>query len=63
MNTTTVSLNPGYFSQRSLLDWAFALLTLVGTLFAFTRYQHAMDIYEQVILLGTWPVLVWLAWF
>ncbi|MEN9888403.1 MAG: Cytochrome c biosis protein CcsA [Pseudomonadota bacterium] len=63
MNTTTVSLNPGYFSQRNLLDWAFAVLALVGTLFAFTRYQHAMDVYEQGILLCSWPAAVWLAWF
>ena len=63
MNTTTVSLNPGYFSQRSPLDWAFAVLSLLGTLFAFTRYQHAMDVYEQGILLCSWPAAVWLAWF
>ncbi|MBM3387375.1 MAG: c-type cytochrome biogenesis protein CcsB, partial [Betaproteobacteria bacterium] len=60
---TTVSLNPGYFSQRRPLDWAFAVLTLIGTLFAFVRYQHAMDVYEQVILLCCGPALVGLGWF
>jgi hypothetical protein len=38
---TTVTLNPGYFSSRSALDWGFALLALLGTVFAFTRYQHS----------------------
>ena len=31
---TTVTLNPGYFSSRSALDWGFALLALLGTVFA-----------------------------
>ena len=60
---TTVTLNPGYFSRRSLADWAFAALSLLGLVFAFVRYQHAMDVYEQGILLCTWPCVVWLAWF
>jgi len=60
---TTVTLNPGYFSRLSLADWAFAALSLLGMVFAFVRYQHAMDVYEQGILLCTWPCVVWLAWF
>jgi hypothetical protein len=60
---TTVTLNPGYFSSRSALDWGFAVLALLGTVFAFTRYQHAMDVYEQGILIGTLPAVIWLAWF
>ena len=60
---TTVTLHPGYFSRRSLADWAFALVSLLGTVFAFMRYQHAMDGYEQAILLCTWPCVVWLGWF
>ena len=60
---TTVTLNPGYFSSRSALDWGFALLALLGTVFAFTRYQHAMDVYEQAILIGSLPAAIWLAWF
>jgi cytochrome c-type biogenesis protein CcsB len=60
---TTVTLNPGYFSSRSALDWGFALLALLGTVFAFTRYQQAMDVYERAILVCTLPAVVWLAWF
>ncbi len=60
---TTVTLNPGFFSSRSVLDWGFAMLALLGTVFAFTRYQHAMDVYEQAILIGSLPAVIWLAWF
>jgi cytochrome c-type biogenesis protein CcsB len=60
---TTVTLNPGYFSNRSGLDWGFALMALLGSVFAFTRYQHAMDVYEQAILIGSLPAVIWLAWF
>jgi cytochrome c-type biogenesis protein CcsB len=60
---TTMTLNPGYWSRRSLSDWAFALITLAGMLFAFVRYQHAMDVYEQGILLASGPAAVALGWF
>jgi cytochrome c-type biogenesis protein CcsB len=63
MNTTTVTLNPGFFSGRSLADWGFALLALLGMVFALVQYQHAMDGYEQAILVCTWPAAVWLGWF
>src|SRR5574343_1765116 len=32
-------------------------------LFAFAQYQHAMDGYEQSILVCAWPAAVWLGWF
>ena len=60
---TTITLNPGYFSQRSLADWGFALLTLFGMVFALSRYQAAMDVYEQGILVASVPALVWLGWY
>ena len=60
---TTMTLNPGYWSRRSLGDWAFAFITLAGMLFAFFRYQHAMDVYEQAILLASGPAAVALGWF
>jgi len=60
---TTVTLNPGFFSRRSPADWGFALLALVGMVFAFANYQHAMDVYEKAILVCAWPAVVWLGWF
>ncbi|MFD0669124.1 c-type cytochrome biogenesis protein CcsB [Ramlibacter sp. MAHUQ-53] len=61
--TTTLTLNEGFFARRNWLDWAFALLVLAGGLFAFTRYQGSMDVYEKGILLGAMPCAVWLGWF
>jgi len=61
--TTSVTLNPGYFSGRSLLDWGFAVLALLGMALAFTRYSDAMDVYEQAILVASVPAAVALAWF
>ena len=60
---TTVTLNPGFFSRRSALDWGFAVLAVLGMVFAFSRYSHAMDVYEQGILIGSVPAAVALAWF
>jgi len=57
MNTTTVNLNPGLFSRRSAGDWAFAALALLGMLWAFSQYRHAMDVYEQAILVCAWPAI------
>ena len=61
--TNTVTLNPGYFSRRSALDWGFALLAVLGMVFAFSRYSQAMDVYEQGILVASVPAAVALAWF
>ena len=63
MNTITLTLNQGYFSQRNTWDWLFAVITLAGGLFAFTTYGLAMDVYEKGILLGAMPAVIALAWF
>ncbi len=60
---SALTLNEGYFSRRNWGDWLFALLAVVGALFAFSRYHAAMDIYEKGILLGTVPAVIWLGWF
>ena len=56
-------LHEGYFVRRNVLDWLFAALVLAGGLFAFLRYQPAMDGYEQAILLGTIPAAIAMGWF
>jgi cytochrome c-type biogenesis protein CcsB len=56
-------LHEGYFVRRNLLDWLFAALVLAGGVFAFVRYQSAMDGYEQAILLGTIPAAIAMGWF
>jgi cytochrome c-type biogenesis protein CcsB len=59
----TVTLTPGYFAQRSLFDWVFAVLTVVGAVFALSRYSSAMDMYDKGILIGLVPAVIWLGWF
>ena len=61
--TTTITLNEGYWSRRNWFDWLFAALVVAGGLFALQRYGSFMDGYEKGILLGTVPTLVWLGWF
>ena len=56
-------LHEGYFVRRNVLDWLFAALVLAGGVFAFMRYQSAMDGYEQAILLGTIPAAIAMGWF
>lgn len=52
----------GFWSQRTVFDWVFALLLLCGAGWAWYRYGFAMDAYEVAILIGTAPTLVWLGW-
>ena len=56
-------LYEGYFVRRNVLDWLFAALVLAGGVFAFVRYQSAMDGYEQGILLGVIPAAIAMGWF
>ncbi len=63
MTTTTITLNESFLSRRNAFDWLFAALVVAGGLFAFSRYQGAMDIYEKAILLAAMPALIWMAWF
>ena len=59
----TLDLNQGYFAKRNLLDWAFAALVLAGGLYAFTRYNAFMDVYEKGILLAAMPAAIAMGWF
>lgn len=61
--TSTITLNEGFFARRNWQDWLFAVLVVVGGVFAFQQYRHAMDGYEQGILMGTIPCVIWLGWF
>jgi cytochrome c-type biogenesis protein CcsB len=58
-----IVLREGYFSRRTAIDWAFAVLVVIGDLFALFNYQHAMDEYEKAILLGLIPAVVAMGWF
>jgi cytochrome c-type biogenesis protein CcsB len=62
-STISLSLNEGFFAQRSRFDWLFAALVVFGGLYVFQRYLSAMDVYEKGILLAAIPFVVWLGWF
>lgn len=64
MNTTTFDLPRRHALQRrDPLDWAFAVLVLLGGAYAFNRYQAGMNGYEQGILLCAMPAMIALGWF
>jgi cytochrome c-type biogenesis protein CcsB len=54
---------PSFFQRLNWVDWGYALLLLVGGLFAFSRYGAYMDAYEQGFLLGAVVGFSWLGWF
>ena len=56
--TQTISLHQSYWSKRTPFDWVYAVLVLLGTAFAFNRYNASMDIYEKWILVGTAPAMI-----
>ncbi len=71
MNTTTLETMSlgrragpvGFVTGRSIFDWLFALLVVVGGAYAFSRYAGSMDYYEKLILVGALPVAILLGWF
>ena len=56
-------LSPGYFASRNIWDWLFAVLVVLGAAAAFGLYGTSMDVYENSILLGAVPSVIWLGWF
>ena len=52
-----------FLKSLNTVDCLFALLTAAGAFFAQTRIQHAMDIYEMVILWASAGIAVFLGWF
>jgi cytochrome c-type biogenesis protein CcsB len=60
--TTTITLNPGFFSNRGWFDWLFAAILVAGGAYAFASYSQYMDVYEKGILLGAVPAAIWVGW-
>lgn len=61
--TTTITLDEGFLARRNWFDWVFALVAIVGGLYAFARYGQYMDVYEKGILIAAVPSAIWLGWF
>lgn len=51
-----------FFKRLTALDWLYALLLCVGSLFALNRYGAHMDVYEKGILLAAAPTFALLGW-
>lgn len=46
-------MQPSFFKQLNVMDWIFAALLVVGSIYAFQKYSNLMDTYEVGILFGT----------
>ena len=53
---------PSFFKQLNVIDWIFAALLVVGSIFAFQKYSNLMDAYEVGILYGTALSLIAIGW-
>lgn len=52
----------GFFKRLSVLDWLYAVLLSMGSLYALQRFGSYMDVYEKGILLLAAPTFAWLGW-
>src|SRR5690554_6300124 len=43
-------------------DWLYAIVLFAGAIFAFNKYSHYMDGYEQFFLFGAALTFTWLGW-
>ena len=64
MHQTSNYQAPQPFLKRlDRLDWIYALALFAGAFFAFNRYSHHMDLYEQGFLFGAAAGFSWFGWF
>jgi len=56
------------YQQKTLLqrlnwqDWLYALIIVAGSIFAYVKYAHYMDVYETVFLFGAAALTSYLGW-
>lgn len=55
-------MQPSLFKRLNIMDWIFAALLLVGSIYAFQQYSSLMDAYEVGILFATAISLIAMAW-
>jgi len=59
----TLSMEPrSFFKSLSAFDWVWAILLLLGAIYAHQKYASFMDVYEVGILYGTVPAMVFMGW-
>ena len=63
MKSTMAIENPEpLFKRLSWQDWLYAILLMVGAIFAYQQYGSYMDAYETGFLFGAAIVFSWLGW-
>ncbi|CEN55241.1 Cytochrome c-type biogenesis protein CcsB [Candidatus Methylopumilus turicensis] len=64
-NTSPTNINNDpvpFFSQLGWKDWLYAMVLMAATIFAYTKYNAYMDIYETTFLFGAGVVFSVLGW-
>ncbi|PKO54674.1 MAG: c-type cytochrome biogenesis protein CcsB [Betaproteobacteria bacterium HGW-Betaproteobacteria-2] len=63
MNNALINDEPIPLLKRlNWQDWLYSIVLLAGAIFAFNRYSHHMDVYEQGFLFGAVATFSWLGW-
>ncbi|WP_455154747.1 c-type cytochrome biogenesis protein CcsB [Cupriavidus campinensis] len=62
MDASEAYLEPSFLRRLGWLDWAFALLLVVGAGFALTRYGAWMNVYDKGVLVAAVPTFALLGW-
>jgi len=63
MNNVLINDEPIPLLKRlNWQDWLYSIVLLAGAIFAFNRYSHHMDVYEQGFLFGAVLTFSWLGW-
>ncbi|MEB0135460.1 c-type cytochrome biogenesis protein CcsB [Actimicrobium sp. CCC2.4] len=52
----------GFFKKLGPVDWLFAVVLVVASFYALSRFGAFMDYYEKIILVMSAPVFAWLGW-
>ncbi|WP_137925274.1 c-type cytochrome biogenesis protein CcsB [Cupriavidus sp. 2SB] len=55
-------LEPSFLRRLTWVDWAFALLLVVGAGFALAQYGHWMNVYDKAVLIASVPTFALLGW-
>jgi len=55
-------MQPSFFKRLTIVDWIFAALLMVGSVYAYQKYSNLMDVYEVSILFATALSFIAMGW-
>ena len=55
-------LEPSFLRRLSWVDWAFAVMLVIGAGFALMQYGHWMNVYDKAVLIAAVPTFALLGW-